>query len=488
MDAREDHEHVDPPWVPVPGMSLAEQAEMFGSIAMSSPTGVVASDLQGRITWVNPVAESMFGWSRDELLGRPFTVLVPPGAHDRILEIRSRILSGEQTAPFLAQGLRRDGQVFDISATPGVRRDGQGHPLGTNMMLRDVTEELRLQRELAEALARSRARFDQSARPQALLDIEGRFVEVNDAGCDLLGWAREELLGRDATEIIHPSDPDQVRDQLDRLRRGELRAATYATSGLRKDGSRVPLQIDITAVRDENGRAYEFAAFARDLTELREAQRRLASQEAFFRGLNRESSDATVVADAEGRILYLTPSTAQILGYEPDDLLNMLGEEVVHPDDLARSVDLRRRVRTVPGARARFALRLRETGGGWRWFDATVTNCVDDPDIGWRGRQPSRHLGRGRGPAGARRVRGPLPRDRPDRSGGHHRGLARRGDPLRQRPAHRDPRHDSRPGVRAQLRQHVLRGAGGLGRPAPRRAPTDRGPGPFRLPLPAPPR
>ena len=50
-------------------------------------------------------------------------------------------------------------------------------------------------------------------------------------------------------------------------------------------------------------------------------------------------------------------------------------------DDLARSVDLRRRVRTVPGARERFALRLRETGGGWHWFDATVTNCVDDPDI-----------------------------------------------------------------------------------------------------------
>jgi diguanylate cyclase (GGDEF)-like protein/PAS domain S-box-containing protein len=382
MDAREDREHADPPWVPVPGMSLAEQAEMFGSIAMSSPTGVVASDLQGRITWVNPVAESMFGWSREELLGRPFTVLVPAGAHDRILEIRSRILSGEQTAPFLAHGLRRDGQVFDISATPGVRRDGQGRPLGTNMMLRDVTEELRLQRELAEALARSRARFDQSARPQALLDIEGRFVEVNDAGCDLLGWAREEVLGRDATEIIHPSDPEQVRDRLDRLRRGELRAATYATSGLRKDGTRVPLQIDITAVRDENGRAYEFAAFARDLTELREAQRRLASQEAFFRGLNRESSDATVVADAEGRILYLTPSTAQILGYEPDELLNVLGEEVVHPDDLARSADLRHRVRTVPGARERFALRLRETGGRWRWFDATVTNCVDDPDIG----------------------------------------------------------------------------------------------------------
>jgi diguanylate cyclase (GGDEF)-like protein/PAS domain S-box-containing protein len=363
-------------------MPPAEQAEMFGSIAMSSPTGVVASDEVGAIIWVNPVAEAMFGWSREELLGRPFTILLPPEEREHILEVRSRILSGELTTPFLTKGLRKSGEVLEVSATPGVRRDEQGRPLGTNMALRDVTEELRTQRELTEALARSRARFDQSGRPQALLDIEGRFVEVNDAGCELLGWRREEVIGRDATEIIHPSDPELVRDRLDRLRRGDLRSASYETAGLRKDGTRVPLQIDITAVRDPDGRAYEFAAFARDLTELREAQRRLVSQEAFFRALNRESSDATLVTDAEGHIKYLTPPTAQILGYEPQDLLNVLGRDVAHPDDLERTTEQRLRTRTVLGARERFALRLRLPGGGWRWFDATVTNCVDDPDIG----------------------------------------------------------------------------------------------------------
>lgn len=382
MDAGEGYGHADAPWVPVPGMSLAEQAKMFGSIAISSPSAVIVSGLHAEIIWVNPVAESMFGWSRAELLGRPFTVLLPPETREQILEIRSRILSGDQTAPFLAKGMRRDGEVFDVSATPGVRRDQEGRPLGTNMILRDVTEELRMQAELAEALARSRARFDQSAKPQALLDIEGRFVEVNDAGCELLGWSRDEVLGRDATEIIHPSDPELVRDRLDRLRRGELRAATYETSGLRRDGSRVPLEIDITAVRDHDGRAYEFAAAARDLTELREAQRRLTSQEAFFRGINRESFDITMVADDRGRLVYVTPSAAQILGDEPPELITVLGERIVHPDDLARVAVQRQRLRVVPGARERLQARFRTVDGDWRWFDVTVTNCVDDPDVG----------------------------------------------------------------------------------------------------------
>src|SRR3546814_15936149 len=109
MDAGARYEHAEPPWVPLPGMSPAEQAEMFGSIAMSSPSAVIASDLRAGIIWVNPVAESMFGWSREELLGRPFTALLPPEAREHILEVRARILSDDTTEPFLTKAIRRDG-------------------------------------------------------------------------------------------------------------------------------------------------------------------------------------------------------------------------------------------------------------------------------------------------------------------------------------------------------------------------------------------
>ncbi len=249
------------------------------------------------------------------------------------------------------------------------------------MSLDEQAEELRVQRELTEALARSRARFDQSAQPQALLDIEGRFVEVNDAVCTLLGWPREELIGRDSTELIHPTDPKLARAQVTLLRDGQVRAAKYETTGLRKDGVEVPLLIDITAVRDTGGHAYEFAVSARDLTELHEAEQRLASQAAFFRALNREASDVTLVADDSGELRYVTPSVSQILGYERDELMNTIGEDVVHPDDLVVTADQRRRLRELPGARERFTLRIRDAEGRWRWFSTTGTNCVDDPDI-----------------------------------------------------------------------------------------------------------
>ena len=380
MAAREHGEQAGPSWVPVPDMSAAQQAEMFGSIATSSPMGVVASDLDARIVWVNPVAARMFGWDRQELLGRRMTVLVAPEDHEEVLEMRGRILRGEQTESFSTRGRRRTGEIFDISATPGVRRDARGRPVGTTMALRDVTEELRVQRELAETLARSRARFDQSATPQALLDTEGRLVEVNDAGCELLGRSHEDLRGRYATEVIHPSDPHRVRETLTRLRQGGLRSASYETVGLRPDGTRLPLQIDVTAVRDERGRPYEFAAFARDLTDLREAQRRLQSQEAFFRALNQAASDFTLVVGADGDLLYATPSIERALGYQLEGLDDVFGEKLAHPDDLQRVVEHWQRLRS-PGARERFDVRVRRADGEWHWFQVTVTNCLDDPDI-----------------------------------------------------------------------------------------------------------
>lgn len=362
-------------------MDVADQAEMFGSIAMSSPVGVFASDVDGYILWANPVAAALFGWPREALIGQRFTVLLPEETHDRVLAIRRSVLSGEQTGPYLTEGLRRDGTRFGLEVTPAVRYDAGGRLVGTHMVARDVTDELGLRRGLTEALARSRARFDQSAKPQALLDLRGRFVEVNDAACALLGWAREELVGLDSVGLVDPTDPGEVRRYLSRLREGTLVSAGYETSCLRKDGTRLPVHVEVTAVRNDAGEPYELVAVGTDLTDLRETQRRLVSREAFFRALNRESSDVTLVVGPDGRLTYVSPSAGQVLGHEPATLLDVLGADIAHPEDLAAIGEHRQRLARGAGARERFTVRIRDADRAWRWFAATVTNCLEDVDI-----------------------------------------------------------------------------------------------------------
>jgi diguanylate cyclase (GGDEF)-like protein/PAS domain S-box-containing protein len=363
-------------------MSTAEQAELFRDIALGSPNGVVAADDDGMIVWAKPVAEALFGSPPGGLTGRPLTDLVPQNVRGWVRQLRARILRGERLRQFLTTGMRRDGTTFDASVSAGVRRDRGGRVTGINLVLADVTEEQRVQRDLTEALARSRARFDQSRIPQAMLDLRGRFVEINDAACALLGWSRDDLVGRDSSELIHPRHPEQVRHELTLMRDGQRVSGSYETVGVRADGHQVPLLIDITAVRDANGKAYELAAIARDLSELREVQDRLVSQEAFFRALNREASDVSVVTDKDSRIIHVTPSLTQVLGYRPEDLDHLDGADLAHPDDLPAIAEARARIRARPGARERFTLRIKDAWGQWRWFETTATNCLDDPDIG----------------------------------------------------------------------------------------------------------
>jgi diguanylate cyclase (GGDEF)-like protein/PAS domain S-box-containing protein len=252
MGARENAEHAGRPWLPLPGMPSTEQAQMFGSIAMSLPAGIVAADLDARIVWANPAAESMFGRRRGELPGLRIDELLSPEPGCDV-ELRNRLLVGEHTPPVLATGLRQTGETFDLSATAGARRDGDGRLLGTTIVLYDVTEELRLQRELQ-------------------------------------------------------------------------------------------------------------------------------SRSDFFRALNQQAPDATMVVADDGKLVYATPSLEHLLGCRPGDLVDVLGEELAHPQDMHRLQGTRRRLQ-VPGARERFDVRLRSADGDWHWFQATVTNLLDDPRI-----------------------------------------------------------------------------------------------------------
>ena len=258
MEARGAGGGPDPPWVPMPGVPLDEQARLFGGIAMSSPEGVVASDLDGRVVWANLAAAEMFGWSPEELLGRPIAALLPERAQALTGE---RLLDDEPGGTFTTTGLRQDGETFNLTVTLRVRRDDDGRPVGAGLILRETTDEMLLRQKLAEA------------------------------------------------------------------------------------------------------------------------ERHLASREAFFRGLNREASDVTLVTDSTGNLRYVTPSVKQVLGYEPDQLLDVLAGTLAHSDDLVGQQERRRLIREAPGAKDRGTVRFQDAAGRWRWFELTVTNCLEDPDI-----------------------------------------------------------------------------------------------------------
>ncbi|MGA9746301.1 MAG: PAS domain S-box protein [Nocardioides sp.] len=367
-------------FAPITALGPIAEAEMFRSIAVSAPDGVVAADPDGRVVWVNEAAAALFGWAAADLVGQPLTILVPERVHAEAFELRRRVIAGEPITPLVTTGLRRDGSTFPLSLVPAIRRTPAGQVLGMSAILRDLTEEAQVRRDLTEALARSHARFDQVSKPQALLDLEARFVAVNDAACRLFGWRRDQLLGRDARTLVQAVDLPTATVQLEKLATGASDAVSYEVVARRADRTELPVLIDVSLVRDRDGTPRELAVFARDLSDLAQAHERVEAQDAFFRGVYRRAADPAFALDAEGKVLYASPAFTRVFGYQPEQVRTSL--DFLHPDDVPRVRAAISRLETVDGGSDRLVVRGRDITGRWRWFEAVTTNYLRDPSIG----------------------------------------------------------------------------------------------------------
>jgi diguanylate cyclase (GGDEF)-like protein/PAS domain S-box-containing protein len=209
-------------------------------------------------------------------------------------------------------------------------------------------------------------------------DRHGTIVWANPAAARMFG-AIGELLGSSLTMLFADDGPTGgFGTVLDRVLREE-RADPFLTTARRREGESFDVEVTPGVRRDGAERVLGVILVLRAVEK---AESRLTGREAFFRGLDRVSADVTYVSDKDGRLVYVTPTVTQVLGCRPEDVRAVLDASPAGSGDLPDQEQRRRRVREVPGARDRFTLRLRDAEDRWRWFEETVTNCVEDADIG----------------------------------------------------------------------------------------------------------
>jgi diguanylate cyclase (GGDEF)-like protein/PAS domain S-box-containing protein len=100
-----------------------------------------------------------------------------------------------------------------------------------------------------------------------------------------------------------------------------------------------------------------------------------------FKALVQHAADMIVVADADGRLTYVSPSFEEELGYHPSQATSVLGGELLHPDDLTRVTGVYATAQAHGGDPQSLELRVLARDGRWRSFDVTITNLLDDPDV-----------------------------------------------------------------------------------------------------------
>jgi PAS domain S-box-containing protein len=123
--------------------------QRIASIVESSDDAIVSKDLNGVITSWNNGAERIFGYTAEEVVGKPVMILIPPDRHDEEPAILERIRRGERIEHFETVRLRRDGSRVDISLTVSPIKSAEGKIVGASKIARDITEKMRSEAQIA---------------------------------------------------------------------------------------------------------------------------------------------------------------------------------------------------------------------------------------------------------------------------------------------------------------------------------------------------
>lgn len=264
---------------------VSVQRELFFTTLASIGDAVIATDRQGKVTFMNPVAEKLTGWTQSQAHGEP---LERPF---RIINEFSRATTENPVTKVLEKGtivglanhtllIAKDGTERPIDDSAAPIRQSDGCLTGVVLVFRDVTA-----RRTAELTARRLAAIVENAEDVIISkSLEGIIQTWNQSAERLFGYAPAEVIGK-SIELLIPADRKGEEQQiLARLRRGE-RIQHYETRRMTKDGRELDVSLSISPVKDSSGRVIAASKIARDITAqkqtekaLRESQKRLQSQ------------------------------------------------------------------------------------------------------------------------------------------------------------------------------------------------------------------
>lgn len=328
-------------------LRFAEQSERLGIMLRSIGDAVITTDLEGRVTSLNPVAEILTGWSNVQAVGQPLEIVFhivnettrQPVENPALRALQEGVIVGLANHTLL---ISRDGSERAIDDSVSPIRSHQGEIVGSTLIFRDVSVQRDSHRALAESEARKSAILEAALDCIITIDHKGRVVEFNPAAERTFGYRREDVLGQDMSElIIPPAYRDSHRmGMVNYLKTGQESVLNkrLEMTALRSDGTEFPVELAVTHIAGDDYPL--FTAYLRDISDRKETEERLRLSEQRYRSLTQAITSIIWTADAEGRFVVPQASWSQYTGQNWEELKGFGWVNAIHPDDRVRVVKL----------------------------------------------------------------------------------------------------------------------------------------------------
>ena len=258
--------------------ATVERFAALEEVGQNSLDLLLVVDKSGSVKYANPTSLATFGISLEESIGTDAFAYLHPDDVERVFTQFLELLqtprgSIRDTVRIVAA----NGEVREIELVSTYALDSVA-VAGIILNGRDVTEQNNYVKQLHVLEERFRVAFEDNMAPMIFTDLDDRVFAANDAFCNMIGFTREEVMGRDSTPFTYPEDIGITEASHRRILRGEEGQSRYVKRYVRKDGRLIYVEVLRSPARDEDGKILYNVISERDITDERTLAAELSHQ------------------------------------------------------------------------------------------------------------------------------------------------------------------------------------------------------------------
>jgi PAS domain S-box-containing protein len=299
--------------------------DQLASIVDNSDDAIIGKSLEGLIVNWNKGAERLYGYSSEEVLGQPVSILLPASCTDETREVIARVQAGDAVSEETVRR-RKNGTLVDVAITVSPIKDSRGRVTAMSSIARDISQRKR-------ADARFRRLLEAAPDAVVVVNSDGKIVLVNTQVETLFGYGRDELLGQSIEMLV----PARFREAHPARRVGFLADPRVLSgvelSAVRKDGTEFPTEMSLSPLETEDG--VLISAAIRDITQRRVFENELRHSRAVLEGLFESLPGSFLIVTSDVKIVSASDAFLEATMTKREDIMGRYVFEVFpdNPDD-----------------------------------------------------------------------------------------------------------------------------------------------------------
>jgi len=316
---------------------LAVSEKWLSTTLRSIGDAVICTDIDGRVTFINPVAETLTGWKFDDANGRPLHdifKIINQMSREPVENPIERVFR-EGTVVGLANHtllLSRNGRECPIEDSGALIKDDEGAIKGAVLVFHDVTERRNAEMEIIRQRDRAKQYLNMAGSIFVAIDRDMAVTLINKKGCEILGYKESEIVGKNWFDLAIPeNERDDIKVVYGKIMSGDIEPVEYFENEvITSDGQIRTIAWQNSVIRDEDGNIVQTLSSGLDITEKKSAADALEAEKERLSVTLSSIGDGVIATDTSGIVVIFNRISEGLTGWKKEEAIGQKLDEVFH--------------------------------------------------------------------------------------------------------------------------------------------------------------